>query len=172
VPASAPVVIAKARAAPKKPLPRERFFNDKLVAAQSHLEEMQRLLEALGQRLDSAKVGEEVDVDADADQIEDLIWRYNDALESARDAWLRDNLSGDANTRMLEMHTPASLGLPMFTDEEQAQRAAKQAGQIGDRLRIRDATMDRIVFGMQVAESAGTRPDGPWAPVPWPASSK
>ncbi|HEV3137719.1 MAG TPA: hypothetical protein VGZ26_07435, partial [Pirellulales bacterium] len=66
-----------------------------------------------------------------------------------------DNLSGDANTRLLQMLTPGSLGLPMFTDDDQAQRAWRQATQIGDRLRAHDATMDRVILGMRATEIAG-----------------
>jgi hypothetical protein len=150
-----PAKPAGQQAKPAQTNTREQFFNEKVAAAQGYLDEMRRLLEALGQRLDAAKIDEEVDFDSEVDEIEGLIWRYNDALESARDAWLRDNLSGAANTRLSEMLTPLSLGLPMFTDDQQAQRAWRQATQIGDRLRARDATMDRIVFGMRATEIAG-----------------
>ena len=65
---------------------REQFFNDKLAQAQRHLDEMKRVLDALGDKLDAAKPNEHIEVETEADAVEELIFRYNDALESARDA--------------------------------------------------------------------------------------
>jgi hypothetical protein len=89
-----------------------QFFNDKVAEAQGYLDGMRRLLDALGQRLDEAKVDQPVEVEDDGDEIENLIWRYNDAIESAQDAWLRDNLSGDANTRRSSARTRSGLASP------------------------------------------------------------
>ncbi len=133
----------------------EQFFDQQLATAQGHLDELERLLDALGARLDAAKIGEAVDVDREADQVEELIWRYHDALESARDAWLRDDLKGDENTRLLQMRTPASLGLPLFLDDQQAERARRQEARISGRLGARNVTIDRIVAGMNAVEFAG-----------------
>jgi hypothetical protein len=116
---------------------------------------MERVLEALGQRLDAAKLDEEVDVDSDVDAIEALIWRHNDALERARDAWLRYDLGSRAFDRLTLMSSPAAFGLPLFADEQQAARAKVQWKQISERVDRRIATLDRIIFGMRVAEYAG-----------------
>jgi hypothetical protein len=136
--------------------PRAAFFHQKLAVARRHLQEMRRILAALGQRLDKAKTGEEVDVEAEVAEIDNLIWSYHDALESAREAWLRNELSGRENDRLLTMPTPLSLGLPLFVDEGQAERAQRQQMEISRRLSGRDAMMDRVIFAMKVAEGAGT----------------
>jgi hypothetical protein len=133
----------------------EQFFDQQLAAAEGYLGELERLLDALGARLDAAKIGETVDVDTQADQVEELIWRYHDALESARDAWLRDDLSGEANARLLSLRTPATFGLPLFLDDQQAERARRQEAHISGRLGARNVTMDRIVAGMNAVEFAG-----------------
>jgi TolA-binding protein len=134
---------------------RERFFYEKAAAAQGYLEEIRRLLEALGEKLDGAKTGEQIEVDAEVDTVTDLIWRHNDAMESARDAWLHNNLSGDLIYRLNEMHTPLRFGLPWFIDDDQAARARKQQAQICQRLGQRDAAMDRLIIGMRVVEGVG-----------------
>lgn len=91
---------AVGRFAPRKKYSRlsaeEAFFLQRLRDAKDQLDEMEQVLEALGGKLDAAKMDEEVDVDSEVDAIEKLIWRHNDALESARDAWLRDDLSREA----------------------------------------------------------------------------
>jgi hypothetical protein len=145
------------RAAPHHPTQQEiieRFFNEKLEEAQRHLNEIHRALAALGTRLDMAKLREQVEVEAEAESIESWIWQYNDALESARDEWLRKNLSGDANERMLKLPTPLSFGLPLYTDELQAERAQRQTLQISKRLYGRNVTMDRVVLAAQTVEVA------------------
>ena len=93
-----------------------------------------------------------MEVESEVDQIEEQIWHYHDALESARDAWLRGNLSGEANTRLLGLSTPASFGLPLFTDDQQARCAQQQELQIGRRLHQRNVTMDRIHLGAVVVD--------------------
>ena len=130
----------------------EAFFFDKLARAQRQLDEMRRILEALGRRLDAAALDEQVDVDSDVEAIEALIWAYNDAIESAQDAWLRGDLPDDALRRLNEMLTPASLGLPLFADEQQLQRRVRQGMQIHHESLGRDAAMDRLVFGLQATE--------------------
>ncbi|MEX0679539.1 MAG: hypothetical protein WD063_20870 [Pirellulales bacterium] len=135
---------------------REAFFNRKLALAQEHLDEMGRVLESLGQKLDAAKADETVEVETEVDTIENLIWQYNDALESAREAWLDDDLGGDTYDRLVLLSTPRAFNLPLFTDERQAQRAKQQEIRIGQRLGQRTATLDRIIFGMKVMEAAGT----------------
>lgn len=114
------------------------FFNSKLDEAQACLTSIKEALEAVGQKLDGSEVDESVDVDSDVDAVEELIWRYNDAVESARAVWLRDNLSGNDNTRLLQILTPLSLGLPQFVDEGQAERARRQLTQISHRLGVHD----------------------------------
>ncbi|MGD9723218.1 MAG: hypothetical protein AB7O59_17935 [Pirellulales bacterium] len=134
----------------------ERFFNDKLIAAEDQLQEIIQSLESLAQKLDAAQLGEEVEVQAEVEAAEAAIWCYNDALESARDAWLRDDLDSDAMMRLYSMSSPASFGLPLFIDEQQAQRASDQELRINERMRQRNLTLDRIVLGMQIVEGAGT----------------
>ena len=114
------------------------------------------MLRELGGKLDAAKLDEAVDVEAEADQIEELIWRYNNAVESALDAWLHDDLSREASTHLNEMETPSSLGLPRFTDDDQAARALRQASQVAKRSRERDAVMDRLVTGLEITETVTT----------------
>ena len=135
---------------------KESFFNRNLAIAGKHLDEIERLLQALGAKLDAAKLDEQVDVETEVDAIETLIWSYNDALESARAAWLRDDLSGDATTRLNQMFTPLTFGLPLFTDQLQADRAQKQQLEISRRLSGRDVTISRVIVGMQVVETATT----------------
>lgn len=48
------------------------------------------------------------------------------------------------------------FGLPQFTDERQAQRAAEQAKRISQRLDERIAWLDRVIFAMKVLEHVGT----------------
>jgi hypothetical protein len=146
----------------RRPLPRptqtqihEQFFDQKLADAQRSLDEIKLLLNELGGRLDAGKLDETVDVDADVDRCEALIWRYNDSLISARGAWLRDDLSGDANVRLLQMLMPATFGLPLFADEQQAQEAMRQERQSSQRLGQRNVTMNRVVFGMKAVEWIG-----------------
>jgi hypothetical protein len=133
----------------------EQFFDDKLTTAQEQLDQIKRVLESLGNVLDAAKLDEAIVVETEVDAVEDMIWRYNDALESARDAWLREDLSGDANARLLQMLTPRSFGLPMFVDDVQAERAHRQEMEISRRLGQRNVRMDRVIVGMQAAEWAG-----------------
>jgi hypothetical protein len=113
---------AVGRFAPRKESARlsaeETFFFKKLQEAKNQLDEMEQVLEALGRKLDAAKVDEEVDVDSEVDAIEALIWRHNDALESAREVWLRQNLGSRAFDHLTLMFSPAAFGLPVFTDEQ------------------------------------------------------
>lgn len=132
------------------------FFNSKLDEAQACLTSIKEALEAVGQKLDGSEVDESVDVDSDVDAVEELIWRYNDAVESARAAWLRENLSGNDNTRLLQMRTPLSLGLPQFVDDGQAERARRQLAQISHRLGVRDERQDRLITGLRVLDWAAT----------------
>jgi contact-dependent growth inhibition (CDI) system restriction endonuclease-like protein len=80
-------------------------------------------------------------------------------IDSARAAWLRADLSGAANRRLLALRTPYSWGLPEFTDELQAQQALHQESQVNERLRRRNLSVERVDVGMEVAQLAET-PDG------------
>ncbi len=140
------------RLTPPKPAEtnrREEFFNQKLADAQGSLDEIKRLLDEFGGRLDAAKLDDTVDAEAEVDRCEALIWRYHDALESARDAWLRDDLSGEADARMAKLLSPSHFGLPRITDEQQDQRAMRQLMQMNARSHGRDKTMDRVVGGLE-----------------------
>lgn len=144
-----PPVVSRALPRPTQTQIREQFFDQKLAEAQRSLDEIKRLLDELGGRLDAAKLDETIGVDSDVERCEALIWRYNDSLISARDAWLRDDLSGEANVRLLQMLAPASFGLPLFTDEQQAQEAMRQGLRISERLGQRNVTMNRVVAALE-----------------------
>ena len=134
----------------------EAIFIRKLAEAQRCLDEIERTLQPLGQKLEAAKLQEEVDVNAEVDQVEALIWRHNDAMESARDAWLRGDFGGNTFNRLTEARNPASLWLPMFVDKQQAERAKAQWKQIGKRLKQRITFLDNVIFAMEIAEQVGT----------------
>ncbi len=133
-----------------------REFSARLKSARASFEVLRQLLESAGEKLDALKIGEEADIDY---EVEKIPWstsgRYNDDLEAARDLWLRYDLFADDVARLNEMLTPASLGLPMFADEEQAARASQQIGEIGQRLRGRLAVWDSTITTMQVTETVG-----------------
>ncbi len=140
------------RRTPPKPVEtnrREEFFNQKLADAQGSLDEIKQLLDEFGGRLDAAKLDETVDAEAEVELCEALIWRYHDALESARNAWLRDDLSGEADARMAKLLSPSHFGLPRITDEQQDQRAMRQLMQMNARSHGRDKTMNRVVGGLE-----------------------
>jgi len=134
----------------------KQFFDSKLDVAQACLDAMKEALEALGQKLDASKIDELVDIDSEVDAVEELIWRYNDSIESARGIWLRENLSADDNTRLLQMSTPASFGLPLFLDESQADRSRSQLLQISQRLGVNDRKRDYFYYMASGADLAGT----------------
>ncbi|HEX4143486.1 MAG TPA: hypothetical protein VHY91_08040 [Pirellulales bacterium] len=134
----------------------ERLFDEQLVSAKQHLAVLEQLLNAAGDKIDAAKPGEEADVEYEADMVHKHLFLYNEDLAVARDLWLRFNLSGDANSRLIEMHTPAGLGLPMFASPAQAERARQQGLAIGRRLRGNNASMDALVTGIAVTDTAAT----------------
>jgi hypothetical protein len=133
-----------------------RPFLRRLQDASNHLKEMERVLQALAQRLDAAKANEEIEVETEVDTIEKLIWRYNDAMESARRTWLRYDLRGDAFDRLAKMSSPPAFNLPRFVDEQQAERARIQWKQISERVDRRTTTLDEIILAAKVVEYAGT----------------
>ncbi len=135
---------------------REAFFDSKLALAARHLEAIGPILQSLARKLEAAKENEEIDVDAEVNHIDRLIWQYNDALESARDEWLRKDLGGTTYDRLVLLSTPAAFGLPLFTDIDQAKRAKQQERTIGQRLGTRIRTLDFIIGVMEAAEWAGT----------------
>ncbi len=139
----------------KRVSPREALFFRHLARAQRYLDEIEAAIASLGAKIDAAHVGEEVDATPDVDRVEDLIWSYNDAIESARETWLRENLSGALNERLLSLNTPVKYGMPLYTDEAQERRAMLQGLEISRRLMGRNAVMDRIVATMQTIEIAG-----------------
>jgi hypothetical protein len=134
----------------------EQSFHHKLDQAQARLFEMSRVLETLGDALDAMGVGVELDVEPEVTKVEQLIWEYNDLLESARDEWLRENLSGEALNTLLRMQTPGALGLPTFTDDVQAERAMRQGLAISRRMGVRDVEMGRIIAGVKAVEIGTT----------------
>ncbi len=103
---------------------------------------------------DAARPGEPFDVDDELNAIDALVWRHNDLLESAREIWLRKNL-GAAEFAELDLGpTPASLGLPLFTDARQAARAEAQLTKIGARLKRKIVFLDRVILTFQAIETA------------------
>jgi hypothetical protein len=75
-----------------------------------------------------------VEFETEVDAIEGLIWDFNEALDSARDAWLRENLSPDCYERLAALPTPADLNLPLYVNVAQARKAKTQEERIGQRL--------------------------------------
>ncbi|HEX4147203.1 MAG TPA: hypothetical protein VHY91_27145 [Pirellulales bacterium] len=134
----------------------ERLFDEQLVSAKQHLAVLEQLLNAAGEKIDAAKPGEEADVDYEADMVQKHLFLYNEDLAVARDLWLRFNLSGNANSRLIAMHTPAGIGLPMFASPAQAERARQQGLAIGRRLRGDNASMDAWVTGISATDTAAT----------------
>ncbi len=127
-----------------------------MAAAERRLDEIARVLSALGGTLDAATPGEIIDVDAEVIAIEESIWQYNATINSARAAWLRADLSADANRRLLALRTPHRWGLPEFTDELQAQQALHQQALVDERLRRRNQSAQRVDVAMTVAQVAET----------------
>jgi|GEM_PF-3113652 len=148
--------ITELRRPKKYHLHEEGEFYQKLGEARRLLTEMARAVALFSQKLDGAAVGESIEVDADLDAIEDLIWRHNDALESARDIWLRADLKGNTYNRLAMMSDPTSVGLPRFIDDDQPRRAKAQWERISARLGERIAFLDDVIFAMEVIERIGT----------------
>ncbi len=71
---------------------------------------------------------------AEVDRIDALIRGYNEALERAREVWLRQRLSSAEYQRLLTLKGPLHLGLPAFTVDAQRQRAVEQQRRIFARL--------------------------------------
>ena len=130
------------------------LFDEKLVSAKQHLDEIERLLKAAGDKIDAAKPDEEVDLGYEADMVRKHLFLYNEDLAVARDLWLRFSLSGDANSALIAMHTPVGLGLPMFASPAQADRARQQDLAINRRLRGQNASMDAVVTTVATVELA------------------
>jgi len=136
--------------------PAEREFYQKLAEARRLLAEMERTVGLFAQKLDAAGDGESLEVDADLDTIETLIWKHNDVLESARDLWLREDLEGDTYNQLAIMSDPTSVGLPRFIDDDQPRRAKVQWERISARLDQRIAFLDDVIYAMEKIEQAGT----------------
>jgi hypothetical protein len=137
-------------------LSEEAFFHEKLAKAKNHSDEIRRLIEALGQKIDGIELNANVDIDTEVNLIEEQIFLLNDALESARGSWLRGDLPALAYNRLIAIPLPAALGLPLFADAEQAARANRQRYEILQRLHSDNAAMDQLVLDMQRMETAGT----------------
>ncbi len=134
----------------------EAFFHEKLAKAKGHFAEIKRLLEVLGEKLDAIEVGQEADIDDEVNQIEEQIFLYNDALESAGEAWLAADMPDVAYNRLAALPRTAALGLPLFSDPEQAKRSNRLRYQINQRLHEHNASMDRLITRMEAVETAGS----------------
>lgn len=130
-------------------------FHDKLKEADGYLDAIERLLDPLGRKVIAAKPDEPVEVETDVDEIVALIYRHNEAMEQARQAWLDGKLGGDTHTHLVNALSPSSLGLPLFTDEAQAKRAQVQWKEIGKRLKEKISFFDKLIFAMEVTEKVG-----------------
>jgi hypothetical protein len=167
--ASTPSGFAKLSAPKKKPHPRppqwadkkptlsdeEALFQRKLAEADRYLDNIERLLQPIAQKVDAAKENEDLDLNAEVDEIAALIFSHNDAMESARGAWLKGDLGRDTFDRLMLARSPASLGLPLFANDAQAKRAGVQWKKIGERLKERIAFLDNVILALQVMEAAG-----------------
>ena len=79
----------------------ERLFDEKVASAKGHLNVLEQLLKAAGEKLDSAKPDEKVDLDYEAAMVDKHLFLYGEDIAVVRDLWLRFNLSGDANSRLI-----------------------------------------------------------------------
>jgi hypothetical protein len=131
-------------------------FYRKLNDARGCIYDIERMLPAIAGRIEAAKPGVPLEIDDELNAVEALIWRHNDLMESAREIWLRENLGQPEFAELDLGPTPASLGLPLFTDDQQAARAKAQFQKIGLRLKQKIAFLDNVIFAMQVLETAGT----------------
>jgi hypothetical protein len=127
-------------------------FNRQLARAQHDLDAIGAVLESLSSTLNAATSGEEIDATPAVERVEALIGSYNAAIETARDIWLRDNLQGALNERLLSLKTPLAYGLPWFVDELQERRAMLQSVAISRRLLSRNTVVDRVVERMHTIE--------------------
>jgi len=165
----------------------EAFFLQKLAQAQEQLGKIGEILEALAGKLDAARLRQAVEIEAEGDAIEDLIWEYNDAVQNARAAWLRGEVSGDAYDRLVRLETPSDLHVPAFTDRPQASVAREQEEQIGQRLGRRTQALARILAAIKVLEGpapgvllpigggvvvTSVQTTGPWSVVMYVPSAK
>lgn len=130
--------------------PGGQLFQRQLSMAQDALNEIGVALRALRARLDAAPSGEAVDATPAVGRVGELIWAYNNAVECARDAWLRYDLSTELNEHMLSIDTPMIFGLPWFLDEAQERRAMLQGVEISRRLNCRNELLDRIMAAANI----------------------
>jgi hypothetical protein len=131
-------------------------FYRKLNDARGCIYDIERMLPAIASQIANAKEGEPLEIDDELNAIDTLIWRHNDLLESAREIWLREDLGSTEFAELDLGPTPVSLGLPLFTDDQQAARAKAQLQKIGTRLKQKIAFLDNVIFAMEVLETAGT----------------
>ncbi len=113
--------------------PGESEFDRQLAEAAGAVEEISTILESLALKIDYAPINAPKEVHAEVDRIDALIRGYNEAIERAREVWLRERLSSAEYQRLLTLKGPLHLGLPAFTDA-QRQRAVEQQRRIFARL--------------------------------------
>ena len=113
---------------------RESEFDRQLAEAAGAINEISTILESLALKIDYAPINDPKEVHAEVDRIDALIRRYNEALERAREVWLRERLSSAAYQRLLTLKGPLHLGLPSFTVDAQRQRTVEQQRRIFTRL--------------------------------------
>jgi hypothetical protein len=131
------------------------IFHEKLREAEDRLKDIEHLLGPLGEKVIAAKSDEPVEVETDVDEIAALVYRHNDAMERARQAWLDGDLGGDTANSLNSASSPARFGLPMILDDAQATRAKAQRNEITKRLKGREIFFDNLIFAMEVAERVG-----------------
>lgn len=138
------------------PSPNAELFNSQLQLAEQCYQELERILEVLGQRLDAAKMSEVVVIDEEVQAIEDLIWRFNEARAVALEAWLRGSLSRQQLERVTnETRIPSNLRLPSYVDDDQLSQELELANRIGNLLRSRDRTMGHVIIAAKATEWIG-----------------
>ena len=140
------------RRAPGRRVRPTQLVDDQVARAKACLDQMNRLLSSLGAKLDAAKVNEIVDVDSEVDAVAEQIWLFNDAIESALDSWILDDLPLDVLNRIYELPVPNSIRLPRFVDAEQEERERRQRLEVIKHCENRSYRLNRNVYIAQKVE--------------------
>ncbi len=77
-----------------------------------------------------------------------------DALESARDTFLRGRVRAALYSHLDNTPLPTSLGLPLYSDQGQARRAQAQLAALNQMFAGEIKTLDRTIYWMQKIETA------------------
>ena len=140
-----------------------QFFDQRLAEARAYFDDLRRVLEALGDKLDAARMGMEVNVDAEVKMIEELIFRYNDAIESAGEAWLRDNLARRDNERLLGGAEPGPARFAGLRRRIAASPGVAQGLRFSRRGNAPTRQWGSPSPACKLSKLRGTSPASPWA---------